>query len=126
MAVRALEVIWFYDTEISPANWKRVVCICPEEGLFYRINSEDNNPIGVFLPKDPNHSSFLRWDSYLECGKYPLELDEYDVNKSLEQSNGVSLGKIDSLHAAQIYAAVQLQSTIDKELKRLIKLALGC
>jgi hypothetical protein len=126
MHLQALDVIMIFDRSINPANWKRVVCICPNEGLFYRINSYDDYPIGVFLPKDPNHTAFLRWDSYIECGKYPLELDDYTISKALEANKGQVLGRVNSIHAPEIYAAVQLQKTISRDIKALIKSALGC
>jgi hypothetical protein len=126
MPVTALDVIWIWDTSIDPANWKRAVCICPDDGLFYRINSYDDYPIGVFIPQQPNHSDFLKWDSYIECGKYPLELDDYQVDESLKRSNNAPLGKVSAIHAQDICDAVKLQSTISKEVKRLIHAALGC
>ena len=126
MLLRALDVIKVYDKSIDPANWKRVVCICPSEGLFYRINSYDDYPIGVFLPMEPHHSAFLKWDSYIECGKYPIELDDYTIEKALDSNNGRVLGCINIIHAPEICAAVQLQKTISNDVKALIKSALGC
>ncbi len=121
-----LDVIKIYDQSIDPANWKRVVCICPSEGLFYRINSYDDYPIGVPIPKDPNHSSFLRWDSFIECGKYPLDLDDFTINEALKANGGKPLGRVDRSHAQAICAAVQLQATISKDVKNLIWASLKC
>lgn len=126
MPLQPLDVIKIYDRSIDPANWKRVVCICPSEGLFYRINSYDDYPIGVLLPREPNHSHFLKWDSYIECGKYPLELDDYTIEKALESNGGNVLGRVSQIHASDICAAVQLQNTISKDVKDLIRAALGC
>lgn len=126
MALRPLDVIWFYDTDVDPAKWKRVVCICPLDGLFYRINSNDDFPIGVLIPRDPHHVCFLKWDSYIECGKYPIELDDYQIQKALDANGGTPIGRVNSAHAPQICAAVQLQSTIPKVTKNLIFSALGC
>jgi hypothetical protein len=126
MPLRALDVIWFYDKDIDPTGWKRVVCICPNEGLFYRINSYDDYPIGVPIPMEPHHTAFLKWDSFIECGKYPLELDDYTVQQALDRSSGQPLGRVYSTHAQQICDAVQLQSTISKDVKNLTRQALGC
>lgn len=121
-----LDVIKIYDTEINPPNWKRVFCICPAEGLFYRINSHDARPIGVLVPRNPHHTGFLDHDSYIECGKYPLEIDDFKIKKYLESNGGNVMGRVHNMHAQAICDAVQLQSTIDKEVKRLIRRALGC
>ena len=75
---------------------------------------------------EPNHRSFLKWDSFIECGKYPLELDDYQIGKALADNKGNVLGKVDKVHAPEIYAAVQLQKTIANDIKELIRVALGC
>ncbi len=126
MLLKSLDVILIWDVNIDPANWKRVVCICPKENLFYRINSYDDYPIGVFIPKDPNHANFLKWDSYIECGKYPIELDDFQIEQALNSNNGKKLGSVNRIHAQAICDAVQLQQTIAKDVKVLIHAALGC
>jgi hypothetical protein len=62
--VRALEVIWIFDTEIDPANWKMAVCVAPRFGLFFRINSQDHWKPAVEI-READHP-FLKWDSYIE------------------------------------------------------------
>lgn len=123
--LRVLEVIWIYDTSIDPSKMKMVVCICPCDNLFYRINSENEYPIGVPIPKDPNHS-FLQWDSYLQCGKDVIELDDYVIQKALAANGGRPIGRISAVHVPEICAAIQVQLTVNKATKQMIKNALGC
>lgn len=118
-----LDVIIIHDVETRPPKTKMVVCICPEEGLFYRINSYDDYPIGVAISKDPYHN-FLKWDSFIECGKYPIELDDFSVQSSLQRSGGKPIGRIHQQHAEEIGRAVLSQPTISKDLKKVILNAL--
>ena len=122
--LQPLDVIKIFDRAIEPPNWKMVVCICPREGLFYRINSYDDFPIGVPILKDPDHR-FLKWDSFIECGRYAIELDDHQIGEALKQSGGKPVGRIARSYAQEIVGAVQLQPTISREVKRLIAAALG-
>lgn len=92
-----------------------IVCICPEDGLFYRINSHDDRPLGVLVPREPNHITFLKWDSFVECGKYPLEIDDARIQMALSANKGNVLGHIHKCHAQEIYQAVQLQKKSDSK-----------
>jgi hypothetical protein len=119
--LNALDVIWVDDDYVNPAKKKMWVCICSEDNLFYRINSHNDFPIGVLLPKEPHHSDFLIHDSYLECGRNPLELDDFSIQKSLDSNNGKPTGRIHNSYAKEIFDAIQLQPTISKELKQIIR-----
>src|SRR5215203_1726956 len=70
-----------------PPGPKMVVCISPELGLFFRINTEPNWQTSIKLFRGPNHL-FLEHDSHLECGE-PLDLDEYVVEESIYRERGI-------------------------------------
>jgi hypothetical protein len=78
--LNALEVIWIHDECISPPGPKMVVCVEATNGYFFRINSRGHRQPAVPLLQQ-DHSSFLNWDSFLECGGF-LELDDYVVDQS--------------------------------------------
>lgn len=84
MPARLLEVIWIHDTFIRPPGPKMVVCVVPEEGIFFRINTEAKWPVSV--PIQCTLNPFLSHDSFLECGN-PLELDDYVVEQSQERQS---------------------------------------
>ncbi len=123
MPISPLDVIIITDKEIKPPGPKMVVCICPKYGMFYRINSYPDYPIAVLIQQLPNHT-FLKWDSFIECSKSPIELDDAIINSAIERTKG-PIGKIAQRHAAEILGAVQLQSTIAPEIKAQVKSALG-
>ena len=122
--ISALDVIWIKDNDIDPPASKMVVCLCPKMLLFFRINTYNEYPIPVAIPKEPNHK-FFKWDSYIECSEQPIELDEYTVSESIRKSGGKPLGKISPKHTKEICSVVQLRKTIAKELKSAIFSALG-
>lgn len=83
--INVLEVIWISDEEIRPPGPKMVVCVEPNLGFYFRINSHDNWQPCVPLIKIPDHE-FLKWDSFIECTI--LEIDDYIISQSLKK-NGV-------------------------------------
>ncbi|RJF89076.1 hypothetical protein D3874_20595 [Oleomonas cavernae] len=108
--VRALEVIWIYDEKIDPANWKMAICVEPSLGIYLRINS-DGWRDGSIPILQADYPSFLKHDSFIECGQ-PFELDDYVIEHGL---------------AAQgICDAIQKSSTIRRGDKAAIYKALGC
>jgi len=59
------DVIKAFDREIDPANWKRLICICPTRRLFLRINS---NPLWTphIRVLQADSADCLDWDSFVE------------------------------------------------------------
>jgi len=97
------------------------VCIEPNLGLFFRINTNPRWQTPVKLVKQPHHQ-FLAHDSYLECGD-PLELDDYVIDECL-RSRGV-IGTIHPSLVSDIFAAVHAAKTISPADKEAIRAALG-
>jgi hypothetical protein len=93
-----------------------VVCIDPENGLFFRINTEPKWQTPVLLLKRDNN--WLKHDSYLECGE-PLELDDYII----EQSDPI--GAVCHTAIREIVAAVEKSMTLSPADVRNIKTNLG-
>lgn len=120
MLLSPLDVIWIYDDCIRPPGPKMVVCVCPELGLFFRINSEGKWQTPVPLAKSPDHL-FLSHDSYLECGE-PLELDDYVIEESINRK-GI-IGQVGRALVPQIVAAVEKAVTLSQNDKDIIKRAL--
>jgi len=79
-----------------------VVCVEPEAGYFFRINSEPKWREPVFLKQSEN--TFLQHDSYLECGG-PLDLDEYIILEALREK-GV-IGRVNDNLVGNILAALE-------------------
>jgi hypothetical protein len=119
--VKPLDVIWVYDGCIVPPDYKRWVCIEPTLGMFFRINSKPRWQTPIKLERTSH--TFLKWDSYLECG-IPLELDDFAIEESVRQS-GI-IGVILPTLAPSIFAAVIAITTIPDQDKEAIRKALGC
>ena len=119
--ISILDVIWNFDTEIRPNKWKMLVCIQPDCGYFFRINSRPWQP-ALKIEKCPHHE-FLKWDSYLEC-KTPLELDEFTIEQSIN-SKGI-VGRIHKSLAPEIFSEVKNSITISLNDQNAIGIALGC
>ena len=101
--LKALDVIRILDVFIRPPGPKRVVCVEPDLGLFFRIYSEPKSQTPILL-KVKDYTEFLKHDSYLECG-CPFELDEYTVYESI-RDHGI-LGRLKSDIVPQIVQVVQ-------------------
>ena len=113
----ALETILIPDQTIKPPGPKMVVCVAPEEGYFFRINSEPKWQQPVLLSAKDH--PFLKHDSYLECGA-PLDLDEYVVQEAL-RDKGI-IGTVVPVEA--IIAAVQKAWSVSEEDREVICAAL--
>jgi hypothetical protein len=74
-----LDVILIFDGLIEPPHPKMVVCVQPEEGWFYRINSRPFLKPCLPLMKLPDHP-WLDHDSFLHIDI--LMLDDYIVEAS--------------------------------------------
>jgi len=92
-----LEVITIFDETLRKPHPKMVACIHPDEGWFYRINSQPHLRPWVRLERQPHHT-FLDHDSHLHCEI--LMLDDYIVERSLRHA-GV-IGTIDPALKPQI------------------------
>lgn len=78
-----LEVTWIQDAEIKPPGPKMVVCVQPDMGFFFRINSENHWSPCVPIIKAPHHE-FLKHDSFIQCRI--LDLDDYVIGEALKRS----------------------------------------
>lgn len=119
--ISALDVVWIYDGMIRPTGFKMVVCIHPENGWYYRINTKSHWRPCVAIPLADH--SFLDHDSFLECGD-PLELDDYLIEEALEKTNG-PIGRISSGLCAEIVAALAECRTLKARDQEEIRRALG-
>lgn len=81
-AIRPWDVIVIPDETVRPPKPKFVMCVEPDEGWFYRINTK-RWPPAVKLVRETLHP-FLDHDSYLECGD-PLEIDDFIVEAALRK-----------------------------------------
>ncbi|WHA41973.1 hypothetical protein [Agrobacterium larrymoorei] len=95
--LKALEVIWIYDNLIEPPHPKMVVCVQPDEGLFYRINSRPFLKPCIPLVRDPDHP-WLDHDSFLHID--PLMLDDFIVKHAVER--GGVIGVVQANLSSQI------------------------
>lgn len=96
-----LEVTWIADVDIAPPGPKMVVCVEPELGFYFRINSHDNWEPCVPIIREPDHM-FLKWDSFIECTI--LDLDDYIINQALKK-NGV-IGRVSNALCAPLMEAL--------------------
>lgn len=97
-----------------------VVCVAPELGLFFRINSRPH-PIAVSL--DCTVNTFLKHDSFLECTA-PLELDDYVIETFLD-GHGRPFGAVARSVVPEIGRAVRQSQRISAADKSAILTALG-
>jgi hypothetical protein len=86
--MKARDVIWISDDEISPPGPKMVVCVEPFIGLYYRINTHDNWRPCILI--DLHSHAFLKHDSFIQCEI--LELDDYVITQALNK--GGVIGRI--------------------------------
>lgn len=114
-----LDVIRIQDVLIKPPGPKMVVCVWPRAGLFYRFNSYDEYPIGILVTQKPNHP-LLEWDSYLEIGRAPIQLDEHNVQKAIHACGGAPLGKLHYSYVPAICKAIEDRDTLSARLLKAI------
>jgi hypothetical protein len=100
-----------------------VVCIEPDLGLYFRINTEGNWQYPVKMLKSDTDHAFLKWDSHLECGE-PLELDDYCIEESLTNNGGKPIGRVSANLIPAILSIVANAKTISADDKDLIRTAL--
>lgn len=97
-----------------------VVCVEPELGLFFRINTKGHWPGSILIERRLN--PFLQYDSYLECGSI-IELDEFIVDEVLDDK-GI-YGELSPKIAAEICKAVRFETTFRQSDKDAICRCLG-
>lgn len=95
-----------------------VVCIEPELGFYFRINTKGNHQHSVKLLKKDH--PFLKWDSHLECGE-PLELDDYCIEEALRLNGGLPIGRASISLIPLILPIVAAAKTISADDKVLIQ-----
>jgi hypothetical protein len=81
--LRALEVTWIPDVTINPPGPKMVVCVEPQAGFYFRINSGDDWKPCVKIGREPDHL-WLKWDSHIECNI--LDLDDFVIEDAVLSS----------------------------------------
>jgi hypothetical protein len=117
--LRALEVTWIHDALITPPGPKMVVCVEPDQGFFFRINTDDNYKPCVRIERLPDHR-WLDHDSHIECSV--LDLDEYLIDEAVRTS-GI-IGVVSADVARPILATIQQARYISDADKLLIIAAL--
>lgn len=80
--ITAGDVIYIYDGTITPPDMKYLVCIVVSESLYFRINSKGHWTGSMSISGDAY--SFLRHDSYIECGSI-LEFDDDFVEQEMSE-----------------------------------------
>jgi hypothetical protein len=111
--ITALDVILVFDGTIHPPGWKMIVCVCPVNGFYFRINSKPW-PEAVVI-RLPDHR-FLTHDSHIECNG-PLDMDDFSIQESIA-AKGI-IGRIDVKVVPEIVAAVdrcRSISPVDKDI----------
>lgn len=120
--LRVLDVIRIHDEDIKPPGPKFIVCVEPVLGLFLRINS-DGWRDGSIAIGHAGHATFLRHDSFIECGS-PLDPDSFIIERAL--LDGGIRGRVDQSLAQPICNAVMSNSALARRDKLAICRALGC
>ena len=116
-----LDVVIISDNIIRPPGPKMVVCICPEHGFYFRINTEPKWQTPVLLRKAGVHD-FLDHDSYLECGS-PIELDDYVIETT--GNRGKVIGAIAAAVLPEIIEAIRTSPRVRASDRRVMLAALG-
>lgn len=120
MQIQPLEVIYVHDRLIRPPGPKMMVCVEPDLGFFFRINTKGHWPASILIEKRRN--PFLHHDSYLQCGEL-IELDEFVVDEILDEKG--LYGELDKSYAAAICRTLDSVSTIRKSDTDAIRQCLG-
>jgi hypothetical protein len=122
MPLGLLDVIWIDDVFIKPPGPKMMVCVEPNEGVFFRINTEDkwDTPVKILFSDNPN---VLKHDSHIQCGS-PLELDDYIINQSIQ--NNRLAGRLASVCIPELCDATRKGARMSPRVKASILKALGC
>ena len=68
---------------IKPPGPKMVVCVEPDLGFYFRINSHEIYEPCIPIARMPHHP-FLKWDSFIECRI--INPDDYIVEQALRES----------------------------------------
>lgn len=97
-----------------------MVCVEPDLGFFFRINTKGHWPASILIEMRSN--PFLRRDSYLQCGEL-IELDEFVIDEILDEKG--LYGELDKSYAAVICRTLDSVSTIRKSDKDAIRQCLG-
>jgi len=118
--VAAGQVIWIYDSMISPPGNKMVACVEPRQGFFYRINTKGHWRPAVRLSRAEH--PFLDHDSHLECGD-PLEIDDYLIEEGLRH-RGV-IGALSPSACRAVEAVLDQARTLSRADKAAIRAALA-
>lgn len=98
--VRVFDVIWLYDDGAEGQRKPRMmVCLSPDDGFFFRINTSPKFLPNVAIMRNPHHA-WLVHDSFVQCSL--LEYDEYPVQETLE-----SRGVIGQVHFSMVSPIVE-------------------
>ena len=82
MTLKTLDVIWYFDETIEPPKHKMAVCVEPDEGWFFRINTR--NFLKPCFPISKDEHPFLKHDSFVNCDL--LILDDFIIDEALCES----------------------------------------
>lgn len=95
-----------------------VVCLCPERGLFVRINTRGWRPGSVPIAAGKSHP-FLDHDSHVECGAV-FELDDYVIDQSLDPPGKGVIGQVAPHVINALIAAIKAATSVTDEDKDVI------
>ena len=82
------DVFHYHSLITKPPKDKFILCVCPEELLFFFINSKPPIPIGAGVEITPSDLPCLSHVSYVDTSKmimvYPNELDETSTRGKIQ------------------------------------------
>ncbi|MHC8509665.1 MAG: hypothetical protein ACYYKD_09810 [Rhodospirillales bacterium] len=73
------DVIWLSADTLGLPKSKMHVCVCVEDGWYFRINTKGHFAASFLISAAEN--PFLKHDSHIECGAI-LEVDEYETRET--------------------------------------------
>ncbi len=110
------EIILVFDENTRPPKPKLVVCVCPNEGMFFRINTHNHWPDSVLID-EKSHPGALEHDSYVSCSG-PMELDDTVIDEAIRR-HGV-LGRVAPAVMAEVCKACNSSRQISARDKKAI------
>ncbi len=99
-----------------------VVCLCPDAGLFVRINTRGWRSGRVPIAK--REHPFLDHDSQIECAGV-FELDDYIIEQAMTPPGRGIIGRIAASLVPSLLAAIAAAPTLRDEDKAAIRDALS-
>lgn len=89
------DVLYVYNTQITPPECKYSVFVCVRSGLFFLINTKNRN-IYNCIPIEKAKNNYLKYDSFISCN----QTFQYTLSQ-LKKSNKV--GRVDFETLKKLY-----------------------